>query len=147
MTSHSTGGIIRHILSGTAFNRYKETFDRAGYAIMLIDNRTNRFIRVNKAAAELFGYTRAELRKLTPLDLSTEPEEVKRKTKEQAEDPIVRSARTKDGKIIIIKVQTSYSDRFHVSLISDVTEEYRIRRTLEINEERLREAQRIGRFG
>jgi len=145
--SLSTGGLIRRILTGTAFNRYKEAFDHAGYAIMLIDNRTNRFIRVNKAAAELFGYTRAELRKLTPLDLSTEPEEVMRKTKEQAEDPIVRPARTKDGKIIIIKVQTSYSDRFHVSLISDVTEEYRIRRVLELNEERLREAQRIGRFG
>jgi hypothetical protein len=34
-----------------------------------------------------------------------------------------------------------------VSLISDVTEEYRIRRALELNEERLKEAQRIGRFG
>jgi signal transduction histidine kinase len=84
---------------------------------------------------------------MTPLDLSTEPEVARRVLKEKSEEPTVRPARTKDGKIIIIKIQTRYSDRFHVSLISDVTEEYRIRRALELNEERLREAQRIGRFG
>jgi len=139
--------LFRRIISGNAFNRYKEAFDRAGYAIMLIDNRTNRFIKANKAAAELFGYSQAELHRMTPLDLSTEPEEVMRSIKEKSGEPTVRPARTRDGKIIIIKIQTQYSDRFHVSLISDVTEEYRIRRALELNEERLREAQRIGRFG
>ena len=119
----------------------------AGFAIMLIDNRTNRFIKANKAAAELFGYTRTELLKMTPMDLSTEPEAARRILNEKSGEPTIRPARTKDGKIIIVRIQTRYSDRFHVSLISDVTEEYRIRRALELNEERLREAQRIGRFG
>jgi PAS domain S-box-containing protein len=144
---HSAESFFRRFISGNAFNRYKEAFDRAGYAIMLIDNRTNRFIKANKAAAELFGYSQAELHRMTPLDLSTEPELIMRSLKEKSEEPSIRPARTKDGKIIIVKIQTQYSDRFHVSLISDVTEEYRIRRTLELNEERLREAQRIGRFG
>jgi PAS domain S-box-containing protein len=147
VTGLSTESLFRRIISGNAFNRYKEAFDRAGYAIMLIDNRTNRFIKANKAAAELFGYSQAELHKMTPLDLSTEPEAMMRSMKEKSGEPSIRPARTKDGKIIIVKIQTQYSDRFHVSLISDVTEEYRIRRSLELNEERLREAQRIGRFG
>ncbi|MCK7531786.1 MAG: hypothetical protein MZV63_12555 [Marinilabiliales bacterium] len=66
---------------------------------------------------------------------------------EKPENAIVRPSRRKDGKIIIIKILTRHSDHFHVSLVSDVTEEYRIRRALEMNEQRISEAQRIGRFG
>jgi len=128
-------------------NRYKEIFDKAGYAIMLIDNRTNRFLRVNKAACDLFGYSQAELRLMTPLQLSTEPEEVSRSLEDRVNVNSIKPARKKDGTIITVNVQTSFSDKFHVSLISDVTEEYRIRRALELNEERLKEAQRIGHFG
>jgi len=142
-----SGGFFKRLVEGYSFNRYKEVFDKAGYAIMLVDNDTNRFIKVNKAAAELFGYTPEELQKMTPLDLSTEPEEARRIIGEKPEDSFIRPSRRKDGKIITVKVQVRYSERFHVSLISDVTEEYRIRRALELNEERLREAQRIGRFG
>ena len=147
MKGLSTEGLFRRIVSGNALNRYKEAFDRAGYAIMLIDNRTNRFIKANKAATELFGYTRSELLKMTPLNLSTEPETVTRDLNEKSGEPTIRPARTKGGKIILVKIQTQFSDRFHVTLVNDVTEEYRIRRALELNEERLREAQRIGRFG
>ena len=147
MNSLVPGGFIKRIFALISFNRYKEVFDRAGYAIMLTDNDTNRFIKVNRAAASLFGYTEAELLAMTPLDLSTEPEEDDRIIGSRTDESSVRQARCKDGRIIIIKVQTSYSRKFQVSLISDVTEEYRIRRALELNEERLREAQRIGRFG
>ncbi|MFN2337191.1 MAG: PAS domain S-box protein, partial [Bacteroidales bacterium] len=147
MISLLSAGFFQRIFAGNSFNRYKEVFDQAGYAIMLIDNKTNRFIKVNRAASELFGYTEEELQKMTPIDLATEPEEERRIIGEKPEDSFVRPSRRKDGKIIIVKVQTRYSERFHVSLVSDVTEEYRIRRALELNEERIREAQRIGRFG
>ena len=114
---------------------------------MLIDNTTNHFIKANRAASELFGYTEEEFRKMTPLDLSTETGEEPTLPGEKTEESLIRPARRKDGKIITIKVQTSFLEKFRISLISDVTEEYRIRRALELNEERLREAQRIGRFG
>jgi len=142
-----SGVFLKRLLAGYSFNRYKEVFDQAGYAIMLVDNATNRFIKINKAAAELFGYTAEELQKMTPLDLATEPEEARRIIGEKPEDSFIRPSRRKDGKIITVKVQIRYSERFHVSLISDVTEEYRIRHALELNEERLKEAQRMGRFG
>jgi len=147
VTSLSSGGFIKRLFARITFNRYKEVFDKAGYAIMLIDNATNRFIKVNKAACGLFGYTNEELQKMTPLDISTESEEDELLSSGKAEGSVIRPARCKDGRIIIIRVQTSYSEKFHVSLISDVTEEYSIRRALELNEERLREAQRIGHFG
>ena len=147
MTTLSFGSFFKRIIAGTAFNRYRQVFDRAGYAIMLIDNATNHFIKANRAASELFGYTEEEFRKMTPLDLSTETGEEPTLPGEKTEESLIRPARRKDGKIITIKVQTSILERFRISLISDVTEEYRIRRALELNEERLREAQRIGRFG
>ena len=73
MTRLLSGHFFQKILAGKTFNKYKEVFNQAGYAIMLIDNNTNRFINVNRAATELFGYSREELKKMTPLDLSTEP--------------------------------------------------------------------------
>lgn len=138
---------FRSLLAGYTFNRYREVFDRAGYAILLINSRTNRFIKVNNAAADLFGYSREELLKMTPLDISTEPEDTRRVFTEKKDEDVVKPARKKDGTIITVKIHTRFSDRFHIALMSDVTEEYRIRRALELNEERLREAQRIGHFG
>jgi len=143
----SSGGLFQRIPARAAFNRYREVFDKAGYAIMLIDNASNRFLKVNRAAADLFGYTAEELQRMTPLDLSTETDEKEIAARGRTGEPLIKPARRKDGRIIIIKVQTSYLERYQVSLISDVTEEYRIRRALELNEERLKEAQRIGRFG
>ncbi len=143
----SSGGLFQRILARAAFNRYREVFDKAGYAIMLIDNASNRFLKVNRAAADLFGYTAEELQRMTPMDLSTETDEKEIAARGRTGEPLIKPARRKDGRIIIIKVQTSYLERYQVSLISDVTEEYRIRRALELNEERLKEAQRIGRFG
>ncbi len=147
MSTFSNGGFIRRIFATTAFNTYQQVFENAGYAIMLTDKNTNRFIRVNSAAASLFGYSRKELEKMTPHDLYTETEAETSLNNFLTEGSFVSPARRKDGRIISIKVHTSLLEKFNVNLISDVTEEYRMRRTLELNEERLREAQRIGRFG
>lgn len=147
MITLSSGGLFQRIIARATFNRYREVFDKAGYAIMLTDNASNRFIKVNRAAADLFGYTAEELQRMTPLDLSTETDKKDVTAGGKSAEPHIRPAKRKDGRIIIIRIQTSYLERFQVSLISDVTEEYRIRRALELNEERLKEAQRIGRFG
>ncbi len=147
MITLSSLSFFRRIFARVNFNRYREVFDKAGYAIMLTDNATNRFIKVNRAASDLFGYTEEEFRQMTHLDLFTDMEPDTGISSSGTVDPLVRPARRKDGKIIIIKVQTSNLEKFSVSLLNDVTEEYRIRRALELNEERLKEAQRIGRFG
>jgi len=84
---------------------------------------------------------------MTPMELSPLPEDTAKAFEDGININSVKPARRKDGSIITVSIQDSISDKFHVSLISDVTEEYRIRRALELNEERLKEAQRIGRFG
>ncbi|MCK7531858.1 MAG: PAS domain S-box protein [Marinilabiliales bacterium] len=104
-----SGQFFKRFIAGYAFNRYKEVFDQAGYAIMIIDNRTNRFIKVNHAATALFGYTKEELRNMTPLDLSTEPDSTGRSLRERSDELIVRPARRKDGRIITVKIETRFS--------------------------------------
>ncbi len=147
VTAFSIGGFIQHLCASKPFKTYRKVFEKAGYAIMLTDKATNRYIKVNNAAADLFGYSMKELEQMTPLDLFTDNERDFVGDNPPGEESFVSPARRKDGKIITIKVQTSLLEKFNVSLISDVTDEYRIRRALELNEERLREAQRIGRFG
>ncbi|HOR10644.1 MAG TPA: ATP-binding protein [Bacteroidales bacterium] len=147
MITNSLGNFFKHILRRSACGTYKQVFDKAGYAIMLVDNATNRFLKANRAASELFGYTEKEFLKMTPLDLATDGSEKLSFIGKKTEESVIRPARRKDGRIITIKVQISYMENYLISLISDVTEEYRIRRALELNEERLREAQRLGRFG
>lgn len=147
MNHLSPGGFLQSILQRIGLNRYREVFDEAGYAIMLINNSTNRFIKVNRAAAELFGYSEKELRKMSPLELSTDSNEFLLSKPGKSGVPLILPARRIDGRIITIKVQTRILKKYQVSMISDVTEEYRIRHALELNEERLNEAQRIGKFG
>jgi len=147
VTTNILGNFFKRILSRATCNYYRQAFEKAGYAIMLVDNTTNYFIKTNKAASELFGYTSEEFLKMTPLDLATDGSEELSFIGKKTRESLIRPARRKDGKIIIIKVQISLLENFLISLISDVTEEYRMRHALELNEERLREAQRIGRFG
>jgi PAS domain S-box-containing protein len=132
----------RHI-----FNRYKEIFDLSGHAIVLIDNRTNRFIKVNQAACDLFDYSKEEFLHMTPMNLVIQPETTDFSFINNPNVSVIIPAKKKDGTIITVNVQTSLSYKFYICIINNVTEEYRIRRALEMNEERLKEAQRMGKFG
>ena len=139
--------LISRLIAGYTFNRYKEVFDLAGDAIMIDDARTHRFIKVNKAAVDLFGYSQAELKKMTPFDLSSQPDDIPERLENTTFEPLITVARRKNGSLITIKIMARFTTRFNISLISDVTEEYNIRRALELNQARLNEAQRIGKFG
>lgn len=148
MARFTPGKFIKRVLSGYTFNRYREVFDLAEYAIMIGDCRTHKFIRVNSAAEKLFGYSEAELRNMTPFDLSSQPDSIRENLEiPPAPQAVIAVARRKDGELITVKIVASFTEKFNVSIISDVTEEYRLRRALETSEERLKEAQRVGRFG
>ncbi len=138
---------LKRLTSRHIFNRYKEIFDLSGLAIVIVNNRTNRFSKVNQAACDLFGYTREELLQLDPMSLVIQPETGTFSFLDNRNVSVIRPAKRKDGTIITVNIQTSLSYRFFICIISNVTEEYRIRRALEMNEERLKEAQRIGKFG
>jgi PAS domain S-box-containing protein len=54
--------------------KYRLIFSKERDAIVLVDSETLKFIDANDAAAELWGYTRAELLCMTALDVGAEPE-------------------------------------------------------------------------
>jgi len=138
---------LNRIKSRHIFSRYKEVFDLAGHAIVLISNRTNHFVTVNQAACNLFGYSKSEFLKMSPTRLFIQAETTDFDFMNTTGRNIVIPAKRKDGSIITVNIFSSISVRFCICIINDVTEEYRIRRALEMNEERLRDAQRIGKFG
>ncbi len=138
---------LKRIKTGHFFWKYKEVFDVSGHAIVLISNRHNKIIRVNKAACELFGYSKDELLGINPMKLAIQPETSDSGFLDQPNISLIIPAKKKDGTVITVNVITSLSYRFKICILINVTEEYRIRRALEMNEERLREAQRIGKFG
>lgn len=138
---------IKRIRAGHYFRKYKEVFDVSGHAIVLIGNRHNKIIRANQAASDLFGYSNEELLGMNPMKLAIQPETSDYGFFDKPNISLIIPAKKKDGTIITVNVLTSPSYRFKICILSNVTEEYRIRRALEMNEERLREAQRIGKFG
>jgi len=138
---------LKRIRKGHIFFKYKEVFDVSGHAIVLISNRKNKIIKVNQAASDLFGYSREELLGMNPMYLAIQPETSDYGFFDRPNISLIIPAKRKDGTIITVNVLTSVSYRFKICILNDVTEEYRIRRALEMNEERLREAQRMGKFG
>lgn len=138
---------VKRIKTRHFFSKYKEVFDVSGHAIILISNRNNKIIEVNHAACELFGYSKEELLGMNPMKLAIQPETSDYGFLDQHNISLIIPAKRKDGSIITVNILTSVSYRFKICILNNVTEEYRIRRALEVNEERLKEAQHIGKFG
>jgi PAS domain S-box-containing protein len=54
--------------------RYRELFENEQDALMILDAETKLFEDANQATLDLYGYTKSEFFKLTPEDISAEPE-------------------------------------------------------------------------
>ncbi|MCP4215628.1 MAG: response regulator [bacterium] len=58
-------------------NKYRSLFNNAGEPIFIFDIKTYQFLDFNQAVINNYGYSKEELEKMTPFDLSP-PEEMKR---------------------------------------------------------------------
>ena len=87
-------------------DHYRRIFDLESDAIVVIDVETISHLDVNKAAEEMYGYTRQELLQLKSTDLSAEPEQTKSRV--QQDDGYVhiphRLHRKKDGAIFPVDI-------------------------------------------
>ena len=54
--------------------RYRQLFDLASDAVILVDSETHRYMDVNQATQRLYGYSREEFLQMTPEDVSAEPD-------------------------------------------------------------------------
>ncbi len=121
-------------------DEFKSTLDRTEDCIFIYDPATLRFSYANEGATRQLGYTRAELLKMTPVDLAPEFDELRfRKLLEPAshgEAPVVTfetTHRHKDGHDLPVEVVLQYvvhdgSPPRCVSVVRDIRERKRIDR-------------------
>jgi two-component system cell cycle sensor histidine kinase/response regulator CckA len=136
--------------------RYRQLFDRAPQPIWTYERATLRFIEVNAAALERYGYTREEFLAMTILDLRP-PEDADAVRKSVAEPKQARATRLwrhlkKDRTQIWVEVSSfdflqAHGGEARMVLARDVTERIRADETLRKTEEQLRHALKLEAVG
>jgi PAS domain S-box-containing protein len=110
--------------------KFRQVVSTTTDAIMLFDVETRRFIEVNKACEELYGYSREEFLNLKQSDITAEP----RKTNESIEQTLkgklfkipIRYHRKKDGTVFPVEISAGTFElggrRILCGVIRDITE-------------------------
>jgi PAS domain S-box-containing protein len=123
--------------------RTRQLLDMESDVILMVDNMTGGILDVNRAASDLYGYSRNELLKMTITQLSGEPEQTSRTLLERPSRVSLRWHRRKDGSIFPVEIAIRYflwhGRDGHVSGIRDITERFRDRETIEAQSEFLRQ--------
>lgn len=90
--------------------QYRLLFELGSDALFLIDTETGMILDSNRAASDLYGYTRDEMRRKRSMDMSAEPEETSRLTQDAKtyDDGIIhipyRLHRKKDGTTFPVEI-------------------------------------------
>ena len=100
-------GIVRDISAlrsaqntlGDSLARYQMMYESQKDAIILIDMATQRFLEANRAAAQMYGYSRDEMLKKRTVDIFAEAEKGAKLTPESATEFNIFKHRRKDGSV------------------------------------------------
>ena len=134
---------------------YRAMFERSPLPMWLLDRETWRFVAVNDAVVQHYGYSRQELAVMTLADLRP-IEEVAALHRDAGSAaglvaPRQWRHRKKDGTVITVEVTTSDfvldGRQVRLVVIADVTERARARRDLQQLDDRLRHAQKMEAVG
>jgi len=129
--------------------RFRSIFHAETDAIMVFDAETFRFIEANDATLNLYGYTQEEFLKLTPVDISAEPERTyKAVTKIATHQPIgevgllERKQIKKDGTVFSTEISSSIfflkGRKMVCGIVRDISERKAAEEALRESEERYR---------
>ncbi len=129
--------------------KFRTIFQAERDAIMVFDDETLRFIEANDATLELYGYTKEEFLKLTPVDISAKPEETSEALKKivahlpiDEYDLLEREHKRKDGTIFLAEISTSSfvlgGRNMICGIVRDVTKRVRVEEALRDSEEKYR---------
>ena len=133
--------------------RYRLLFEMESDAIVLVDVETFQHLDVNRAAAELYGYSREELLALKSTDLSSE--DGRTRTAMQTGNSFVRVPlryhRKKDGTVFPVEITANFFDlrgrRTMLAAIRDITERKQAEEARGRLEAQLRQAQKMEAIG
>ena len=105
--------------------KYRHLFDLESDAIFLIRKDDGQILEVNRAAVELYGYSREELLSMKNTDLSAEPDKTTQATAKQNTTIPIRYHRRKDGTTIVVEITASHftwqNVDVHVAAIRDIS--------------------------
>ena len=135
--------------------RYRSLFNTSNEALMIIDNDTMRFIDVNQATLELYGYSKKEFLKLSPKDISTEPDKTKiaidKIRKKGKAEGIERFQKKKDGTVFPTEIYGSTFNlknrKYIIGQIRDITKRKKAEEELKKSQSYLYKAQEIANIG
>lgn len=113
---------------------YRQLFDIAPNAIILLDWESHRILDVNPAGVKLYGYAPDEFIRLKAEDLSAEPDETEKTIQNKKSVVPYRLSRKKDGTIFPVELVISYFEhqgrKVQVASVSDLTEQVRAKQQL-----------------
>ncbi len=106
-------------------DRYRQLFEMESDAIVLIENQGGRILEANQAACLLYGYTRSRLLAMHNYDLSAEPDETRRATREGDTLVPIRWHRKQDGTVFPVEITGRHFEwegrPVHIAAIRDVS--------------------------
>ncbi len=131
--------------------KYRRLFEAESDANLLVDGQTFRILDANPAARRLYGYTVEEFLRLTPQDLSHEPDRTSQVIVEKATEVPFRWQRKKDGTVFPVEITLSHFElqgrEVHVAVVRDMTERHAAETALRASEEQFRAVVENGPIG
>ncbi len=116
--------------------RYSELFRVNPQPIWILDVETFKFLQVNQASVELYGYTFDEFLSLTVFDIRREEDNIAFReffVKNNESNQIVRKKSrhfTKSGKLLEVEVQATFIEindkKYRMGIITDLTEKNKV---------------------
>ncbi len=106
--------------------RYRAVVETAADGLVLLDRETARILDANPAFCALYGYSMEELRGMTAMDVSAEPEQTRAATQQGLARVGLRWHRRKDGTVFPVEMVAGFfhegGQAINVVSIRDITE-------------------------